>query len=763
MCLGLLVPGFGRPVGRIEGAVRQDACVSAPEDELSIEQRVVTSLYERLDATRAKVRGTLATLRNSPTAGTPAARAEREGLLSSYLERLSALESAEDRLAFGRLDTSSGSTYIGRLGLSDDDNVSLLVDWRAPVAEPFYRATAAVPQGVIRRRHIVTAGRSVTSVEDDVLDIEAASAGGTVVGGGALMAALGARRTGRMRDIVATIQSEQDRIIRADLAGVLVVEGGPGAGKTVVALHRAAYLLYTHRERLARRGVLVIGPNPLFLRYIEQVLPALGETAVVLMTPGSLFPGIETDRVEASERAAEIKGSARMARVLQNAVRDRQRALPEAVKLVIDSGAEVTLTPAMVTAAMDRARSSKLPHNKARRVFALDILDKLAAQYARTLRVADDDLRDALIGDLRASKDVRREINLCWMPLTPQRLLTDLYARPDLLEKATPRFTPAERSVLQRDRGEPWTVSDIPLLDELAELLGEDEESNLAEAARAAADRKAELDYAREVAASSGGGMVTAEQIVDRYAADTVLAPLAERAVSDRTWTYGHAVIDEAQELSPMAWRAVLRRVPTRSMTVVGDLDQTGSSAGVSSWDEVFEREAKGRWAVERLTVSYRTPQPLLDVATNVLRASTGREPTVTTAARDGEPPLIIQISAESLSDKLIETVRDDAAKLDGGRLAVLVAAPSAASITALLVESLGEDLVGQGVGTLDKSVSVLTVGAAKGLEFDSVVLVEPSDFLSASPRGGHDLYVALTRATNRLTVVHSKALPAGF
>ena len=283
--------------------------------ELEREQDYLTRLYSRLDALRDQTRARLTEVRRRGATGTHQQRSERDAFNGMYEARLAQLNAVESGLAFGRLDMSGGDRhYIGRIGLTDEGHDTLLVDWRAPVAEPFYRATPANPHRVIRRRHLRTRGRSLLDVEDDVFDLDAMTDDdrATLGGEGALLAALSERRTGRMRDIVATIQAEQDRIIRADLDGVLVVQGGPGTGKTAVALHRAAYLLYSHRDKLERSGVLVLGPNAVFLRYIEQVLPSLGESGVVLATLDTLVPGV-TVTAEDSLDVALVKADAGMA------------------------------------------------------------------------------------------------------------------------------------------------------------------------------------------------------------------------------------------------------------------------------------------------------------------------------------------------------------------------------------------------------------------------------------------------------------------
>lgn len=309
-------------------------------EHLQEEQAAVDRRYARLDALRAQVAERLRHTRRAGPSGSPQNRSERDAFATLYEDRLAQLDAVEQRLTFGRLDLQDGTThYVGRIGLTDDDHTVLLTDWRAPAAQPFYRATAAQPDGVVRRRHLVTRGRTVTGVEDEVLDLDALAAAGTDVrtlsGEGALLASLGSARTGRMGDIVATIQAEQDAVIRSDLAGALVVQGGPGTGKTAVALHRAAYLLYAHRRTLERSGVLLVGPSRVFLRYIDQVLPSLGETGVVTVTLAELFPGVVADGEEPDE-VAEIKGRLVWPHILARAVRQRQGLVAGPREITID-------------------------------------------------------------------------------------------------------------------------------------------------------------------------------------------------------------------------------------------------------------------------------------------------------------------------------------------------------------------------------------------------------------------------------------------
>ncbi len=703
---------------------------------------------------------------------TPAGRAERDAFDALHTVRLGQLRSVEDRLTFGRLDLTGGDQrYIGRIGLSDDDRRQLLLDWRAPAASAFYQATAAAPRDVIRRRHIGLHGRTVSSLDDEVLDADALASAAesgnedlaTVTGEGALMSALNAHRTGRMRDIVETLQAEQDRVVRSDLAGLLVVQGGPGTGKTAVALHRAAYLLYTHRDRIARSGVLVVGPTPVFLRYIEQVLPSLGETGVVLMTPGQLFPDVDATAHERPE-VAVLKGDLRMAGLVKAAVRRRERILSAPVRILLD-GDEVELRPRLVAEARGRARQAGRPHNDARTTFVRILLDDLADQLAERRKMqSQDDERGALLAELRDSREVRREINLLWMPLTATGLISDLLTKPaKLAEAAGGMLNPGQQRLLLREPGAPWTISDVPLLDEAAELIGADVARMAADQAasvRLAAERAEALTFARKVLRESGeaAAMMTPEMLVDRFSDSGAARSVAERAGEDRAWTFGHAVIDEAQELSPMHWRLIARRVPSRSMTVVGDVAQTGSAAGTTSWETVLEPLAPGRWRVEELTVNYRTPRLVMDLATALLRGH-GIDVAPARTAREGDhPPGGIQVPARdfpALVQAVATAVAADDAALDGGRFGVVTTRALAEDLTKALPDALPPDLA--------ERAEVFSVDDVKGLEFDSVLVIDPMGIVAESPRGVNDLYVALTRPTQRLTVVHHGRLPRGL
>ncbi|WP_236120402.1 HelD family protein [Cellulomonas palmilytica] len=743
--------------------------MTTTDDEIALEQRQVDVVYGRLDELRAQTRARLAAVRREGPSGSPQNRSERDAFATLYEDRVAQLEAVEERLVFGRLDLDDDSTrYVGRIGLTDPEQTPLLTDWRAPAARAFYRATAAHPDGVRRRRHVVTRGRTVTGVEDEVLDLDLLEGDPQALSGlsgeGALLAGLRAGRTGRMGDIVSTIQSEQDAIIRSELTGALVVQGGPGTGKTAVALHRAAYLLYAHRRVLERSGVLLVGPSRTFLRYIDQVLPSLGETGVVTTTVSDLVPGVVASGTEPDEVAA-VKGRAVMAQVIARAVRDRQRVPAEPTTVRID-GRTIVVRPSDVSQAIARARRLHRPHNLARVAFVRDMLGRLASQYVEQLAFdVPPDERGEILEELRTTREIRIALNLAWMPLTPQKLLADLYAKPWRLESAAPQLSPRERALLARDADAPWTPADVPLLDEAAELLGEDDQAVKAQARAAADARQREVAYARQVLEQTGGGaFVSAELLADRFASGGPALTTAERAAADRSWTYGHVVVDEAQELSAMAWRALLRRVPTRSLTIVGDVAQTSSAAGARRWASMLDPVLRGSWRQAELTVNYRTPAQVADTAGRVADAAGLVRSTLTSAREVPDALEVSKVAPDELTDAAVEAaaaasrvVHDESG---AGRVAVVAAPERVAALRAAgAAAGLPLPVVGTGLD-LDAPVVVLDPREAKGLEFDVVVLVEPAQVLELS---AGDLYVAMTRPTRALHVVHARDLPAGF
>ena len=732
------------------------------------EQQYVTMLYTRLDNLRhyadERLRRVLL-----ESGGTPQARSERESFNQMYTDDLAKYDAAENGLCFGRIDLDDESRHIGRVGILDEENdyETLLLDWRAPLARPFYLATPAAPEGVNRRRHIRSRSRTVTAVNDEFLDLDAARAAGVVTGSdgvageSALLAALNAARTGHMNDIVETIQAEQDAVIRSDHKSVLVVQGGPGTGKTAVALHRAAYLLYTYRKQLEKSGVLIIGPNATFLDYIGQVLPSLGETGVLLSTIGDLYPGVRATREDSLE-AGRVKGSLAMIEVLTQAVRDRQELPGRPVRLEFDNY-ELTLDRKVVTRARGRARSSRRPHNLARPIFVSSVIEALAQQLAATMgaNVVDggsllsrDDIAD-IRDEMRQDPAIMAAVGALWPELSPQEVLLDLWAQPARLEAAAGNLLDPDTRALLARTGPGFSAADAPLLDELAELLGIDDTAEQERAQRRWRQQIADAQGALDILTGSAPqdledeldpeilmayDLVDASQLARRQDAHQRRST-AERAAADRTWTYGHVIVDEAQELSEMAWRMLMRRIPNRWMTLVGDTAQTGDLAGTSAWQTVLGPYVAQRWKLTELTVNYRTPSEIMELAHRVLDEIDPEQSVPRSIRESGFAPWASEVPA----GERVSAVR---AVLDGetgpGTVAVLIPGPLVAEFADLASET----------------VQVSTVREAKGLEFDSVVIVEPRDIVEESPRGLNDLYVALPRATPRLGMVHTRPLP---
>lgn len=734
--------------------------------ELDREREYLGTLYERLDELTREAEAQLSRVRAQGGLGGHQARSERDSFARLYEDRVLQLREVGERLAFGRLtlDDEAGELvhrHIGRIGLRDADRAPILLDWRVPQASAFYQATAKTPMGAKARRHLISEGRALVRIEDEVFDSELlADDAFDLQGEGALLAALSAQRTGRMSDIVATIQAEQDRIIRSELGGTLVVQGGPGTGKTAVALHRAAYLLYSHRERLRSSGVLIVGPSRSFLRYIEAVLPSLGESGVVLASVGQLYPGVEAVKEE-TPSVARLKGRTAMATLLARAVASRQR-VPDSPQQLDINGEKVTVDQHVIARAIHRARESGKPYNLARIVFAKAAITSITGTLVDQLREQGASLDESDIAmlreDVRSSHDARVVLNTAWYPLTPARLLQDLYARPEWLESLTPNWGPEDRALLRRDRAAEFTVSDIPLLDEAAELLGEVEAENMAKKREEKLQHKRDVENAERAIENMGvGGIVNAERLAAGFADYADAGSTAERAASDRTWAYGHIVVDEAQELSPMQWRLLVRRAPSRSFTIVGDIAQAAAASASETWRHALapligQRAEGDRWRREELTVNYRTPSQIAASA-EAMAIAHGLPVTRSVSVRESEwPTEFVPHSAEGVRLAL---------EVDG-TVAVIAARDRLEELHDSLAHSLGRR-VGFGAESLSSEVTVLSAHEAKGLEFDSVVIVDPAAIVAESERGAAALYVAMTRPTQRLVFAEARELPTGL
>lgn len=772
-------------------------------EAIASEQDHLDDLLAEVDATTATLKKRLASVRATADIDDPQGLMRRDREIQDISQRLDNLSIAEIGLMFGRIDVADeepenpvpGSPdldrrYIGRLGLhtSDDEMRTLLMDWRAPMARPFYLATTLHPDGVHLRRHIKTRGRKVTHVADERLTTrgedraslteKTTSAAGGVAQEAALLDAVNAARSTRMGDIVETIAAEQDAIIRSEHRSVTVVQGAPGTGKTAVALHRAAYLLYTWREQLAKTGVLIVGPNARFLDYISQVLPSLGETGVVLATPGTLLPGVKT-RPEPSLLAREVKGSAEMLHILKLAMQSWQQ-VPEEPRGFMVDGVAVELSPKMVRAARTRARRSRKPHNQARPLFVDHAIASLADALAETigrdplggenLLTAED--RASLRDDLREEPAVMAALDEFWPELTPEEVLAGLYDRAEEIaaeyDEDTIRGLQATPPV-ELDGGQIlWTAADAPLLDELADILGivDDEAAEKAEREEWLA-KIAEAQDALDILTGSATqdlddgfapeilmayDVIDAEQLAGRQRVRDARST-AQRAAQDLRWAFGHVIVDEAQELSEMDWRMIFRRSPNRWMTVVGDPAQTGNPAGVASWGETLAPYVADRWELKELSVNYRTPQDIADVANQLLpEIAEDQEPAI---ALRGTGTGVAYASRAELAGALPEIAR----RAGEGLVGIIASDVDLDWAREAVAEALG-DALGADQPGIDAEVLVVSTAEAKGLEFDEVVLIEPAAIVAASPQGLQDLYVAITRATQGLSVFADQPLP---
>ena len=707
---------------------------------LADEQAHVDRVHDRVEDLRVRAERRAAAAGADRSGSTFQARFERDVTAHHHAVRAARYTFGDvESLVFGRLDLAAdGPLHVGRVSVVDEDGEVLLVDWRAPAAAAFYRATPAEPLGVARRRTLTTRGERVLDLDDEVLDAAAADRLGldAVTGQGALLAALARTRDEHMRDIVATIQADQDRIIRTPARGTLVVTGGPGTGKTVVALHRVAYLLYEDRDRFEGRGILVVGPSRAFTEYTSRVLPALGEDRAVQRPLSALAPvGVEVTGWDEPDVAA-VKGSLAMVDVCARLVAAVLPPLPPSTRFGFD-GTSVEVSDAWLAPVRRRLLSRLSPDRDDttyhRRADAAD--EALRAALWRAWHGAHRDAGghpprdragtgfDAALDDAPQVRMLRR----CWWPeLDPAEVLAALAV--GRVELAAVAGEDLDREEVDRLRAawataDGWTVDDVALLDEVAALLGP-----------------------RSSAAPSRPGAASDEDGI-RLTSDTLTDEVEGVDVEDDAYRdFAHVVVDEAQDLTPLQWRAVARRGPYASWTVVGDLAQRSRVAEPRSWAEVARLIGRREVAVAGLTVNYRTPAEVAALARDVLAAA-GHDPdAVPDAVRaTGEPPQLLRAA-----DVTGRAVRAALARADDreGTVAIIVTAPEVAAVEARLAQEGGDapDLV--------ERIRVMDPRTVKGLEFDDVVVAGPDAIAASSEVGWHLLYVAVTRATRSLTLV---------
>ncbi len=672
--------------------------------DLVAEQAYLDRAYEQLAAMRVRTEAAVAIEES-------AAQAVDSAIAQAHLRhRLRSLDVDLPGLSFGRLDDEDGDTwYVGRRHVEDERGDPVVVDWRAAVSTPFYRATASDPMDLVRRRRFMMTGHAVDDLFDEVFDdpdsVHAARHGGIP---DPLLAELERSRSGSMRDIVATIQAEQDVVIRAPLDACLIVQGGPGTGKTAVGLHRAAFLLYEHRLLLGDRGVLVLGPNPVFLRYIAQVLPSLGETSVTQTTMERLIGG----RIRAFDDPgiARLKGDRRWAAVLGRALRGLVRPPMEDLEISTDWG-PITLPAGDVRGAVAEILDRGVAFGTGRRALRTQ-LERMARRHFTARRGEDAADPSAFDTALRTSADFQAALARIWPTVSGPSLVKRLLSSRTALSRAADGLLDAheQRQVTRpggrRFEDEPWTAAELVLVDE------------------------------------------------------------AEALVNGVVRVYGHIVVDEAQDLSAMELRAVARRCPSRSMTVLGDLAQATSPGAQSSWgDALIDLGSPSSAQIEELELGYRVPAPVLDVANRLLPQVAPAVRPSRSVREQGRAPVFSAVAAERLGAAVAEVVADA-----GGRWAsvgVIAPDPHLATVRKAL-DDLELD-VGEGLRAgPGHVVSLLAPVQAKGLEFDAVVVVSPQAFLidlHDGGAGGRLLFVALTRAVQELTVIRpdDEPLPAAL
>ncbi|NES29251.1 AAA family ATPase [Micromonospora terminaliae] len=697
------------------------------EREIAVEQRHLDRVYARLAELRRSAADAEREGYRLARVGNFGALVERDAMVFHAAQRRHVLDAEHEGLVFGRLDLRTGQVlHVGRLGVRGENAETLVVDWRAPAAAAFYQATPAEPQGVVRRRTIQSSAEKVTRIEDDLLDPESAPPEMAVVGDGALLATL-SRATGHgMRDIVATIQREQDEAIRSPGNGVTIVSGGPGTGKTAVALHRAAYLLYSDRARYAGGGILVVGPSSVFVQYIASVLPSLGEETATLHSLGSLFPGVSATRTDPPEVAA-VKGSLRMRRVLERAVRDGVPGSPTELRLLY-RGELLRLERTELDAIRDRTLSRGARRNEVRRAAFDAVLAALWAQ-ARTLRIGRLPEQPAFEDEIIERPEFREFLKAWWPRLHPRHVLGWL-ARPERLRRyAGGVLSGAEIRLLtgayRSLDGDGPTIADVALLDELDALLGQP--------VRRAKPKRDPFQLA--------GGVRELSTAADRQRA----ARAAARERPEDYRDYAHVVVDESQDVSPMQWRMIGRRGRLASWTVVGDPAQTAWTGDpqelARARDQALGRRRRYRY---ELTTNYRNSAEIFAVAAAEIRRVYPDLALPTAVRSTGVVPVERTVPAADLPAATAAAARALLADVEG-TVGVITPVPR-------------RDEVAGWLGDLGGRLQVVTSLQAKGMEYDGVVLVAPSEIRADPGSGVRTLYVALSRATQRLTTLDPAA-----
>ncbi len=679
------------------------------------------ALARRLEEATAELSDRVDAARREP-AGAGQQALDRDLDIHRLTARLSTLRRFGLDLCLGHMVVAeSGETvYVGRLGLTDKAGSRLLIDWRSPAAEPFFGATHANPMGLISRRRYRWTGGQISDYWDEVFTLEDLEGRAALDDQSAFIASLGTSRSSRMRDVLATIQADQDAIIRAGSRGALVVDGGPGTGKTVVALHRAAYLLYSD-PRLARGGggVLFVGPTPAYLAYVDDVLPSLGEESVQICTLRDLVPQGAGAGAETDPEVARLKSSGQLVRAIETAVRFHEVPPPQDT-LIATPWADVRLGADDWAEAFDAAEPG-LPHNDARDQIWEALLDIVIDRF-------DDDVPLHLLRrSLLQNEHLTTRFRKAWPLLDPAGVVRDLWTVPAYLSVCAPWLSQSEVAALQRDSAAPWTLSDLPFLDAARQRIGDPA------ASRRRRERDAALAAEHELRERVVDDLIAADDsemlVMSMLRGQDAWNSLANETLPGENpdllaGPFAHVVVDEAQELTDAEWQMLLQRCPSRSFTVVGDRAQARHGF-TESWRERLERIGLTRIDLATLTVNYRTPIEIMTEAEPVIRAVIPDANVPVSVRSTGIP---VQHGTTSRRNALLDAWLDTH--------------PEGIAC-----------VIGDTAFPAQPRVQSLTPELSKGLEFDLVVLIEPEAF-GTGIAGAVDRYVAMTRATERLVVL---------
>ena len=694
------------------------------------DERHFAAIAESLDQTIAELSDRLDAERRAP-GGIGREAMERDLEIHRLTGRLRALRRFGLDLCLGHIVSADGSElmYIGRLGLTDSAGRRLLVDWRSPAAEPFFAATHANPMGLAsRRRYRWTRGR-ISDYWDEVFTADGLEGHAALDDQSAFIAGLGGNRSDRMRDVLATIQADQDAIVRAGSRGALVVDGGPGTGKTVVALHRSAYLLYSDPRLGHRRGgVLFVGPHQPYLGYVADVLPSLGEEGVQTCTVRDLVAEGAGAGIESDPEVALLKSSASMVKAIEKAVSIYEEP-PTQGMTVTTSWSDIWLSADDWAEAFEAAEPGT-PHNEAREQIWAELVTILLDKHD-----GDDVSPNLFRRSLLHDEELVTTLNRAWPMLEAADLVGDLWTVPAYLRLCAPWLRREDVRKLQRADAQAWTVSDLPLLDAARQRLGDPETSRRKRRheASVAAERERMARVIDDVVAADADGEGAVTMLRGRDLQDSLIDESALPATEPDLLAgpFAHVVVDEAQELTDAEWQMLLLRCPSRSFTIVGDRAQARHGF-TESWEERLERVGLDRVNVASLSINYRTPEEIMTEAEPVIRAVLP-DANVPTSVRSSDAPVV----HGSLSD--LDSILDDwlAAHADG---------------TACVI---GNGDIEAGALRATSRVRSLTPELSKGLEFDLVVLVDPESF-GEGTEGAVDRYVAMTRATRQLVILTS-------